>query len=175
VLDEAYDTFIDVDDYPYGIDYLKKHNVIALKTFSKGYGLAGLRIGYAIVPESLSPFMERGRQPFNVNILAQAGAAAAIGDKKFLRETRRLTLEGKYYLYGELEKLGLNFVPSVTNFILVDVKRDCKLVFRQLLKLGIIVRDMKQYKMDTFIRVSIGTMAENRAFVSALKRVLRGK
>ncbi len=173
VLDEAYDTFIDVDDYPYGIDYLKKYNVITLKTFSKGYGLAGLRIGYAIVPESLSPFMERGRQPFNVNILAQAGAVAAVGDKKFLKETRNLTLEGKYYLYGELEKLGLKVVPSVTNFVLVDVKRDCKLVFQQLLKLGIIVRDMKQYKMDTFIRVSIGTMAENRAFIAGLKKVLK--
>jgi histidinol-phosphate aminotransferase len=172
VLDEAYDTFIDVKDYPRGIDYVSQKNIITMKTFSKGYGLAGLRIGYAIVNNEFGPFLERTRQPFNVNMLAQAAAIAALGDKKFLEQSRAVTLEGKYHLYEELKKMGLSYVQSVTNFILIDVKKDCATVFKDLLKQGVIVRDMKQYNLNTFIRVTIGTPSENRKFISALKKVL---
>ncbi|MGE5308571.1 MAG: histidinol-phosphate transaminase [Deltaproteobacteria bacterium] len=172
VIDEAYDTFIDVDDYPSGKSYLGKRNVLVLKTFSKAYGLAGLRIGYCLGDVSLTANMEKARQPFNVNLLAQKAALAALGDKAFLKKTREVTLAGKKYLCREFDALGLRYIPSATNFILVDVKKDCGGVFRDLLRLGVIVRDMKQYKLDSFIRVTIGKPAENRKFIAALKKVL---
>jgi histidinol-phosphate aminotransferase len=176
VFDEAYDTFIDVDDYPDSLSYLrKKKKVIILKTFSKAYGLAGLRLGYAIAERQLVSYMERVRQPFNVNILAQAGGLAALDDKEFLKKTRRLILEGKDFIYQELSKMGLGFLPSVANFILVDVGRDGLEVFKHMLKLGVIVREMKQYGLRNFIRVTIGTQKENARFVRVLRKALREK
>jgi len=173
VFDEAYDTFIDVDDYPDSLSYLRrKKKVIILKTFSKAYGLAGLRLGYAIAERELISYMERVRQPFNVNILAQAGGVAALDDKKFLKKTRRLILEGKDFIYQELSKMGLGFLPSVANFILVDVGRDGLEVFKAMLKFGVIVRDMKQYGLKNFIRVTIGARKENERFVRVLRKVL---
>ena len=154
VLDEAYDTFIDVDDFPNGIKYIDNKNVIVLKTFSKAYGLAGLRIGYAVANQDFTSYMERVRQPFNINILAQLAAYAALDDGKFLRKTRKIVLEGKNYLYDALSKLGIAYVPSVANFILFDVGRDGVSVFKDMLKYGVIVRDMKQYGLKNFIRVT---------------------
>jgi histidinol-phosphate aminotransferase len=172
VMDEAYDTFIDVTDYPKSTDYVKSGKVIVLKTMSKGYGLAGVRIGYCIADSRYTTYMERTRQPFNVNLVAQAGALAALDDDAFLNRTRRVTLAGKKYLYRQLSAMGVPYIPSVTNFILIDVMSDCAVAFKKLLKLGVIVRDMKQYKLDTFIRVSIGTPAENALFIGALKKIL---
>jgi histidinol-phosphate aminotransferase len=172
VLDEAYDTFIDVDDFPGGQEYINNKNVIVLKTFSKAYGLAGLRIGYAVTKSEFTAYMERARQPFNVNCLAQLAAMAALDDKKFLRKTRKVILEGKNYLYAALDRLGLVYVQSVANFILIDVGRDGVGVFRELLKYGVIVRDMKQYGLKNFIRVTIGTKRENERFIKVLKKVL---
>jgi histidinol-phosphate aminotransferase len=173
VIDEAYDAVIDVDDFPQSLDYINQKNVIVLKTFSKAYGLAGLRIGYAIArSEFISP-MEKVRQPFNVNLLAQAGALAALDDKKFLRLTREMVVDGKHYFYEELKKLGIGYVPSVANFILIDVGGDCVDVFKRMLAYGVIVRDMKQYGLDTFIRVTIGTKKENKKCVKVLKKVLQ--
>ncbi len=172
VLDEAYDTFVDVDDFPNSLKYIKNKNVIVLKTFSKAYGLAGLRIGFAIARPELVRFMERVRQPFNVNLLAQQAATACLDDKKFLKLTRNTVLEGKNYLYDALGKSGLAYVPSVANFILIDVGRDCVEVFREMLKYGVIVRDMKQYGLKNFIRVTIGTREENQRFIKVLKKIL---
>ncbi len=171
VLDEAYDTFIDVDDYPKGIDYLNK-NVLVLKTFSKAYGLAGLRIGYCLADKKISAYMERVRQPFNVNSLAQAAANMALEDTEFLKKVREVNLKGKVYLYEFLDKMGIGYIPSVTNFILIDTRKDGLKVFKDMLKLGVIVRDMKQYNLDNFIRVTIGTSKENEAFIEAFKKVL---
>jgi len=171
VLDEAYDTFIDVNDFPKSLSYISK-NVILLKTFSKAYGLAGLRIGYALAKPSLVSYMERTRQPFNVNILAQSAASAALDDQDFLRRTRKLNLEGKKYLYNALDKLGIDYIPSVTNFILINVKKNGAAVFKKMLKYGVIVRDMQQYGLKNFIRVSIGTKKENEKFIKALTKVL---
>jgi len=171
VLDEAYDTFIDVNDFPNGIKYFKNKNVIVLRTFSKAYGLAGLRIGFALARREFAGFMERVRQPFNVNSLAQAAAIAALDDKKFLKRTRRVIGEGKDYLYKKLTELGIAFVPTVTNFILMDVARDGVGFFKDILKTGVIVRDMKQYKLKNFIRVTIGTKKENEKFIKALKKL----
>ncbi len=172
VLDEAYDTFIDVDDFPSGLEYLENKNVIVLKTFSKAYGLAGLRIGYAIARAEFTSYMERVRQPFNVNMLAQAAGIYALDDKDFLRKTRKVILEGKSYLYQALSNLGIAFVPSVTNFILIDVARDGVAVFKEMLKYGVIVRDMQQYGLKNFIRVTIGTKRENEKFIKVLKKVI---
>lgn len=173
VLDEAYDTFIDVNDFPDSLSLVRrKKNVIVLKTLSKAYGLAGLRIGYAVAKPELASYMEIARQPFNVNSLAQAAAIAAFDDRKFLRKTRAKILEGKKYLYENLTKLGLAFVPSVANFILIDVEKDGVGVFRDMLKCGVIVRDMKQYGLKNYIRVTIGTKKENERFIKILKKVL---
>lgn len=172
VLDEAYDTFIDVDDFPNSLNYINNKNIVVLKTFSKAYGLAGLRIGYAITAVELASYMEIARLPFNVNSLAQAAAAAALEDKKFLYRTRKLILDGKNYLYDALNKLGIAYVPSVANFILIDVYKDSLKVFKDMLKYGVIVRDMKQYGLKNFIRVTIGTKKENERFIKVLKKVL---
>jgi histidinol-phosphate aminotransferase len=172
VMDEAYDTFIDVDDFPNSLKYIKNKNVIVLKTFSKAYGLAGLRIGYAVASPDFTSYMERVRQPFNVNLLAQVAAGAALDDKKFLSKTKKIILEGKSYLYESLKKLGIAYVPSVANFILIDVARDSLEVFKEMLKYGVIVRDMKQYGLKNFIRVTIGTKKENERFIRVLKKVL---
>ena len=176
VFDEAYDAFIDVDDYPDSLSYLRrKKNIIILKTFSKAYGLAGLRVGYAIANTELVAYMERVRQPFNVNILAQAAALAALEDKEFLKKTRQLTLAGKKFIYSALSAMGLGFLPSVANFILVDVNRDGVEVFKAMLKFGVIIRDMQQYGLNNFIRVTIGTQKENERFVRVLRKVLMEK
>lgn len=172
VLDEAYDTFIDVDDFPSSISYIKDKNVVVLRTFSKGYGLAGLRVGYALARPELAAYMEIARQPFNVNFLAQAGAIAALDDKKFLAKTRKIILDGKSYLYDKLSSMGIAYVPSVSNFILLDVGRDGVAAFKEMLKYGVIVRDMKQYGFKNFIRVTIGTRKENERFIKVLKKVM---
>jgi len=172
VLDEAYDTFIDVNDFPSSLSYIRNRNLIVLRTFSKAYGLAGLRVGFAAARSEFASYMEIARQPFNVNLLAQVAATAALDDKKFLNKTRKTILEGKSYLYDELSKLGIAYVPSVTNFILFDAGRDCLTVFKEMLKYGVIVRDMKQYGFKNLIRVTIGTKKENQRFIQVLKKVL---
>lgn len=172
VLDEAYDTFIDVDDFPCGLKYIQSKNLIVLKTFSKAYGLAGLRVGYAVGKTELISSMERVRQPFNVNLLAQEAALAALDDKEFLKRTRSTVLSGKNYLYESLSKMGVAYVASVTNFILIDSGRDGVGVFKELLRQGVIVRDMLQYGLKNFIRVTIGTKKENEKFIGALKKIL---
>ncbi|MFC1674659.1 histidinol-phosphate transaminase [Candidatus Omnitrophota bacterium] len=175
VLDQAYDAFIDVDDFPLNLDFRRYNNLIVLKTFSKAFGLAGLRIGYCIARPEFVNFMERVRQPFNVNSLAQKAALAALDDKAFLKKTRRVILKGKSYLYQRLASLGVSYVPSVANFILVDVGRDSREVFKEMLKGGVIVRDMRQYRLKNFIRVTIGTKKENRKLIKVLKSVLLKK
>ena len=176
VFDEAYDTFIDVEDYPNSLSYLKKKKkVIILRTFSKAYGLAGLRLGYAIAAPELVTYLERIRQPFNVNFLAQVAGLAALEDKVFLKKTRRLTLEGKDFIYQGLSKMGLGYVLSVTNFILIDVSRDSQEVFKACLRFGVIIRDMRQYGLANFIRVTIGTQKENQRFLRVLGKVLKEK
>lgn len=172
VLDEAYDTFIDVDDFPDSLKLIGGKNVVVLKTFSKAYGLAGLRVGYALAAEGLVSCMEKARQPFNVNLPAQAAATAALDDVEFLRKTRKAVLEGKNYIYDQLNKMGIAYVPSVANFILIDTGKDGGGVFRDMLKQGVIIRDMLQYGLKNYIRVTIGTKRENERFVKVLKKVL---
>lgn len=171
--DEAYYEFgVLMGDFPDTLRYLKKKNIIITRTFSKAYGLSGLRIGYGISNQKIVRYLNLVREPFNVNVLAQIAAISALDDESFLDTTLRLTKAGKDYLYREFEKMDLEYVPSATNFILVDVKRDSRYVFSRLLSNGIIVRDMKPWGLDTYIRVTVGTLDENRRFINMLRRVL---
>lgn len=173
VLDEAYDTFIDVADFPNSLKHINNKNIIVMRTFSKAYGLAGLRIGYALAKTSFCSYMERVRQPFNVNMLAQQAALYALNDNEFLLKTKRIVSEGKSYLYEKLNELGIAYVPSVANFILIDTGKDGVSVFKSMLKQGVIVRDLKQYGLKSFIRVTVGTKKENKKFIKTLKKVLK--
>ena len=178
VFDEAYLEFVEKKDFPRMLDYVRnRKNVIVLRTFSKIYGLAGLRIGYAIANQECIAYLERARQPFNVNMLAQEAARAALSDRDFVNQTKKLVREGKRYLEQALKRLGLEFVPSAANFILIDLKEDGLKVSRELLKRGVIVRDMCQYGLRDFIRVTVGLRKENEKFIKELKRIIlaRGK
>ncbi len=166
VLDEAYIEFL--DDPPPSIEYALKRNVILLRTFSKIVGLAGVRIGYGVAQKECIDLLARVRQPFNTNAIAQAGALAALGDAAHIRKTKALTRRGLAYLYREFTKLRLEYVPSSANFVLVNVG-DGDELFRALQRRGVIVRPMRGYKMPAWIRVTVGTMEENRRFIGALK------
>jgi histidinol-phosphate aminotransferase len=170
VYDEAYQEFVDKEDFPCGLKYYKEKNFITLKTFSKIYGLAGLRVGYAVTSEEFAEAMNRVRQPFNVNSIAQAAALAALDDKGYVKRTREAVWSGKKFLERELDKLNIEYVPSVTNFILVNVKKD---IFEPMLKLGVIVRPMDMYGLGNIIRVTVGTQEENIKFINTLKRALK--
>ena len=174
VFDEAYYEYIERSDFPQTLDYIREgRNVITLRTFSKIYGLAGLRIGYGIGSEELIKDMNRVRQPFNTNSLAQVAARVALGDREHVEKSRKANREGKSFLYEELEKLKISYIPSQANFILVDVNEDGKIISRQLMQEGIIVRPMGMYNLPHFIRVTVGTEEQNEKFIKALKKAIR--
>ena len=171
--DEAYFEFVKEKDYPDTIELLKKyHNLVITRTFSKMYGLAGLRVGYGIANAEVISILDRIREPFNVNSLAQAAALACLRDKPYYTGVLKILSQGRKFLYENIAKLGLTFVDSVTNFVLIDLKQDSFKVAQDLLKKGVIVRDMSFWGLDTYIRVTIGTPQENKLFISALKEVL---
>ncbi len=172
VFDEAYNEFIDVDDFPKVLSLFKKYNIIILRTFSKTFGLAGLRIGFAVAKQELVNIMNKVRQPFNVNSLAAVAAIAAVDDVAFLKRTQKLIWKEKEFLYNNLWHLKVRFIPSVANFILIDVGKNCESVFVRLLKKGVIVRPMSSYGLNNFIRVTIGTHRENTRFINGLKETL---
>ncbi len=173
VLDEAYFDFVSDPEYPNGLDYIQQgHNLISLRTFSKLYGLAGVRIGYALGPREMIGALNRVREPFPVSRVAQAGALAALDDTEFRDKVLLNNEKGKTYLYREFEKLALPCVPSHTNFVFVDLKRDSREVFQSLLREGIIIRPGHLWKCATFARVTIGTMEENQKLIRALRNVL---
>lgn len=171
VLDEAYVEFL--DDPPPSIAYAQNHRVVLLRTFSKIVGLAGLRIGYGIAHPSCIELLERVRQPFNVSAIAQIGARAALRDRAHIRRTIAMTRAGLRYLTAEFARMSLEYIPSVANFVLVNVG-DGDGVFERLQRRGIIVRPMRAYRMPAWIRVTVGRAAENRAFIRALRAELRG-
>ncbi len=142
--------------------------VIVLRTFSKAYGLAGLRIGYALASPELVDLMNRVRAPFNTSIPAQVAAVAALSDNEHVESSVRLNEEGKQYLYRELDRLGVTYLPTQANFIYMDMKSDARAIYEKLLRLGVIVRPMG----PTQIRVTIGLKTENERFIDALERTL---
>ncbi len=175
VVDQAYREFVEDPDYPDASRYLDAHpGLVVLGTFSKAYGLAGLRIGYAIGPEPIIDALARVRAPFSVNRLAQAAALAALEDSEYIERSRRIVIEGRRYLRARLAELGLRVVPSQANFVLVDVG-DGSRVAQALLAEGVIVRAMGVYGLPSMIRITCGTPEENRRCVEVLERVIAGK
>lgn len=173
VLDEAYCEYVTSDDYPDGIEYIRQgKDVIVLRTFSKVYGLAGLRIGYGISSEEIIDMIQRVKEPFNVNSIAQAGALESLKDEIQITRSREMVEKGKKYLYHALTHMGLTYVPTEANFLLINVNRDSQEVFQELLKRGVIIRTGDIFDLPDYIRVTIGTMEQNERFISALKEVL---
>jgi histidinol-phosphate aminotransferase len=167
VFDEAYYEFL--DEPPDVLKYVRAgRNVIVLRTFSKIQGLANLRLGYGLAAPEIIEVLQKARQPFNANGIAQAGALAGLRDVAHMEATRRVTREGRNYLQSVFLEMDLEFVPSHANFVLVRVG-DGRRVFDALLRCGIIVRAMGSYGLPEWIRVSVGTMPQNEAFVAALR------
>jgi len=174
VLDEAYGDFVEDAFCPNGLDYIKKkRQVIVLRTFSKVYGLAGLRIGYALGREDLVDCLYQVRDPFPVHRLAQVAAVAALKDEDHVVKSIQFVYEGRRHLYKELDRVGLFYVPSQANFIFVDFEKDSEEVFQGLLGEGIIIRPGKVWGYPTFGRVTIGRMEDNRKFIKALKKIVK--
>ena len=173
VFDEAYIEFAMGPDFPDTMDYVKQgRKVIVLRTFSKAASLAGLRVGYGVADADAVALMNRIRQPFNVNALAQVAALAALEDESHVLECVRTIEAGRHYLYDEFNTLGVKYVPSRANFILVDVGRSASDIYQRLLKEGVIVRPMTPFGMESALRITVGTPQENRRLVKALKTVL---
>ncbi len=168
-LDEAYFEYVHDKNYPDGLKYMAKYpNLVVLRTFSKIYGLAGLRIGFAAADKDIIEILERVRAPFNTNIPAQAAAEAALKDREHVKETIKVNEEGKKYLYKEFKKFGIKYVETYANFIFTIFNQNSKIVFENLLKKGIIIRPV----FDNFARITIGKMEENKRLIKALKQVL---
>jgi len=172
VLDEAYNEFLEPSEQSASIKWLPQFpNLIVSRTFSKAYGLAALRIGYGVMDAALADLLNRVRQPFNVNSLAQAAAIAALDDVDYVTESRRLNREGLRQLEAGLEALSIRYVRSHGNFILIDVG-DAAAVNLALLRQGIIVRPVANYGLPSFLRVTVGLPAENARFLAALESAI---
>jgi histidinol-phosphate aminotransferase len=173
VLDEAYIEYAEGDELPDGLQYLARYdNLLVSRTFSKAYGLAALRVGYAICSAQIADVLNRVRQPFNVNSLALAAACAALDDAEYLVQSRQVNDTGMAQLEAGLRELGLSWIASKGNFIAVDFGRDTAAINQALLHEGVIVRPVAGYGMPNFLRVSIGLPAENARFLAALGKVL---
>ncbi len=173
VLDEAYRDYVEAPDYPDGLEDLRRgRNVAVLRTFSKIHGLAGLRIGYAALPAELAAAVERVRSPFNTSVVGQVAALAALGDGDHVRRSREENSRERTFLMGEIAGRKLAFIPSVTNFLLVETGMDAQDLYIRLLRQGVIVRPMGSYGFPRGVRVSVGTHPENLRFLAALDRAL---
>lgn len=175
VIDEAYYEFASGGDYPQMLELLKREerNILITRTFSKAYGLAGLRIGYGLASRDVIAVLNKVREPFNVNSIAQAAAVAALGDEKYVKDSVSLVLEEKEKFYNVFKSLGVEYFKSKANFVLVNTKRDSVKIFENLLKEGVIVREMSAWGLKGFIRVSIGLPEENEAFFKAFAEALK--
>jgi len=170
VFDEAYFEFLDTP--PDVLKHVRSgKNVIVLRTCSKIHGLAALRIGYGIAPKPIADLLQKARQPFNTNALAQAAALAALDDTDHIEKTRAINREGLAFYEKAFAERGLKYVPSVANFILVAVGQGDR-VFKEMLKQGVIIRAMSGYKLPDWVRISIGTQAENQRVLEVLDAVL---
>lgn len=175
VLDEAYADFADALDFPEGLYLLKngQQNLIVYHTFSKIHGMAGLRLGYAIADPALIREMRRIKDPFNVNLLAQIAGVAALGAKMHVQLSRELVFAGRKNFYGELENLGVGYLPTQANFILIDCGRDSKPIYDYLLQNAVIVRPTHSFGLPNHIRVTFGTVEQNDRFFRAFKEGLQ--
>jgi len=168
VVDEAYSEYIDHDDYPQALSYLEKHpNLIITRTFSKVYGLAALRLGYAISSPEIADMLNRARLPFNVNSIAAKAACVALQDQEHVTHSVIINRKGMQQLEAGLQKLKLDYIPSIGNFITIDVG-EAKEIYQQLLQQGVIVRPLHAYNMPKHIRVTIGTHEQNERFLNTI-------
>lgn len=176
-LDEAYVDFVDANDFPQTIAMIVggRKNVVVLRTFSKAYGIAGLRIGYGVASPEMIEYLHKVRQPFNVNSLAQVAATAALDDTFFRWRTKWLVVRGRKFFYRKLKQLGLEYLPSQANFILVNVKTDGQELYHFLLRQGMIVRPMGAYKLPEWLRITIGRRSQNVQLIRLLKVFLNKK
>ena len=173
VVDEAYFEYVEKDDYPDSLALLQSHpNLVVTRTFSKAYGLAGLRVGYAISSPEIADLLNRVREPFNVNSLALVGAEAALLDQDYVTYSREMNRQGLSQLMQGLEKLGIDYIPSVGNFLSFDCKRKALPIYQGLLRQGVIVRPLDNYEMPQHLRVTVGTACENTEFLKALAIVM---
>ena len=173
VLDEAYTEYVENGEVPNGMDYLARYpNLLVSRTFSKAYGLAALRVGYAVCQPAIADAMNRVRQPFNVNSLALAAAVATLADADYLAASCKVNREGMAQLEAGFAALGLSWIPSRGNFIAVDLGREASGIYQALLRQGVIVRPVGNYEMPNHLRVSIGLAQENQRFLDVLGQVL---
>lgn len=173
VVDEAYYEYIDHPDYPQSIDYVRQgRNVVVLRTFSKIYALAGLRVGYGIASPDIVRCIDQVREPFNVNTVAQFAATASLQDQEHVAKNRQLNKSGRTTFYEAFDRLGLSYAPSQANFVFVDLGRDSVEVADALMRKGVIIRPGRIFGTPTCARVTIGTPEENERFISALEEVL---
>jgi len=173
--DEAYYEYVDDPDYPDSLAYVREgRNVVVLRTFSKAYGLAGLRIGYGIAPLGLATALKQVREPFNISGISQVAALASLADPDQVQRSFQLVQDGKGYLYEQFEQMGLEYVPTQANFIFLDVGIDSRECFDGLMRRGVTVRTGDIFGLPTHIRVTIGTMEQNRQFIEALRDVVGG-
>lgn len=173
VLDEAYIEFATDPDIASAVELLESYPlVVVLRTFSKAYGLAGLRIGYGFASEMIIDGMNLVRQPFNVNYLAQVGALAALDDDEFVEKTLELTRDGLEFLYSQLDRIGLKYLPTQTNFFLIKTPLGAQETYQRMLKQGVIVRSMESFGLNEYIRVNVGLPEENKRFIKTLEKIL---
>jgi len=173
VLDEAYVDFVEPALRLDVRDYLDNSTaVVGLRTFSKAYGIAGLRVGFGIMNQEIADFLHRVRQPFNVNELAQGGALACVQDDEHYNNTMAMSHDGIAWLNREITALGCHVFPTQTNFFLVDVGCDCKVIYENLLQQGVIIRPMSAYGYPSYIRITVGIKDENERLVAALAKAL---
>ena len=173
VLDEAYCEYVQEDGYPDGVALTRDYpNLVVTRTFSKAYGLAALRVGYSISNPVIADLMNRIRQPFNVNALALAAASAALSDQDHVRRSVAVNAEGLAYLARECERLGLGYIPSVGNFLTIDMGQDAAPLYEALLRKGVIVRPIGGYGLPNHLRVTVGLADENERLIAALETVL---
>ena len=173
VVDEAYSEYVVRNDYPRTISWIDEFpNLVTTRTFSKIYGLAGLRIGYSVSHPDLAEVLNRVRQPFNVNSLAQHGALAALQDVDYVGKARALNTDGLCDLADGLTSLGLKVIPSIGNFVLVDMGRPAMTIYAALLRTGIIVRPVANYGLLNYLRISVGLPEHHRRLFSELTSIL---
>jgi histidinol-phosphate aminotransferase len=172
VIDEAYFEFMDTDDYPNSIELLKSYNnLVVTRTFSKAYGLAGVRLGYILSSHPVSELLYRSRMPFNVNNCAIAAGIASLDDMDFLSQTKATNKSGMLQLQTELNQMGINFIPSVCNFLTIDFKHNALEYCDKFLKHGVIIRPLSAYGLNNFVRVTIGTKEQNDKFIAILREL----
>ena len=175
VIDEAYHEYVQHPKYVSAINWISEHpNLIITRSFSKAYGLAGLRIGYSISHPNMAEVLNRIRDPFNVNHLAQIAACVSLQDQEHLEKTVDLNQQGKKQLQKGLEALDIEYIPSAANFITIKVNQPALLIYEKLLQKGIIVRPLTSYNMPNYLRVTIGLPKENEAFLCGIKQILLG-